>query len=159
MTHPNQRAIVSFHESFAARDAEGMIAAYDPRSIRFSDPVFTDLQGDEPGAMWRMLVGRAADLAVDFRDVSADDESGKAYWEARYTFSKTGRKVLNRVRAEFRFHDGKIVEHRDHFDLYAWTRQALGPIGTLVGWSPLLQAPLRRSAKKELRRFMKKTGA
>ena len=157
MTHPNQKAIVSFYESFAARDADGMVAAYDSRSIRFSDPVFTELQGEEAGAMWRMLVGRAADLAVDFRDVSADGHSGKAYWEARYTFSKTGRKVLNRVRAEFVFRDGKIVEHRDHFDLYAWTRQALGPIGTLVGWSPLLQVPLRRSAKKELRRFMNKS--
>jgi hypothetical protein len=35
-----------------------MIAKYDPHAIRFSDPVFTDLQGDEPSAMWRMLVGR-----------------------------------------------------------------------------------------------------
>ena len=28
----------------------------------FADPVFTDLQRQEPGAMWRMLTARSQDL-------------------------------------------------------------------------------------------------
>lgn len=159
MTHPHERIITSFYEAFAAHDAEGMVRHYDDEAIRFSDPVFTDLRGAEAGAMWRMLLGRGADLSVEFRDVVADDEGGRAHWDARYTFSKTGRRVLNRIDASFRFRDGKIVEHRDSFDLHAWTRQALGPIGTLLGWTPLVEVPLRRGAKKELLRFMARSKA
>ena len=37
---------------------------------RFNDPVFGDLTGEEAGAMWRMLTGRAADLRVELRRAS-----------------------------------------------------------------------------------------
>ncbi len=43
---------------------------------------------------------------------------GSARWEAVYPFSETGRIVHNRIRAEFRFRDGKIIEHRDHFTAF-----------------------------------------
>lgn len=155
MTHPNEKIIQTFYEAFAAHDAKTMVAQYDA-SIHFSDPVFTDLKGEEAGAMWRMLVARGADLKVEVSGISADDRTGKAHWDATYTFSKTGRKVLNRIDASFVFRDGKIVEHRDQFDLYAWTKQALGPVGMLLGWSFLLQGALRRSARKELLRYMAK---
>jgi ketosteroid isomerase-like protein len=153
--HPNAEIIDSFYRAFEARDAEGMARHYAP-DVRFSDPVFTDLRGDEARSMWRMLLARGADLQVTHRDVSADDRSGRAYWEARYTFSGTGRKVLNKIHAEFELEDGKIVEHTDRFDLWAWTKQALGPAGLLLGWSPIVQGPLRKRAKKELLRYMEK---
>lgn len=62
--------------------------------------------------MWRMLTGRATDLVVKLVDHGADDERGSAHWLADYTFS-TGRRVHNDVRAESRFRDGLISEHRD----------------------------------------------
>jgi ketosteroid isomerase-like protein len=116
----------------------------------FSDPVFQNLQGDEPGAMWKMLTGRAADLRVELHEHEADGERGTARWIAHYTFSQTGRHVTNDVRATFRFRDGLIAEHVDDFDLWKWTRQALGASGTLLGWSPIVRGPVRKRARAGL---------
>ena len=76
--------------------------------------------------MWRMLTGRAEDLEIRLAEHEAEDTRGSAHWLADYTF-RTGRKVHNDVRAEFRFENGLITEHRDSFSFYAWARQALGP--------------------------------
>src|SRR4051812_38959261 len=145
MAHPNDELIERFYAAFNARDGDAMAACYAP-GARFSDPVFTDLQGDEPGAMWRMLTGRAEDLSVELAEHEAGDEHGSARWLADYTFSATGRKVHNDVRAEFRFRDGLIAEHRDAFSFFAWSRQALGPAGLALGWTPLLQRKVRGQA-------------
>jgi ketosteroid isomerase-like protein len=120
----------------------------------FSDPVFRDLKGDEPGAMWRMLTGRADDLSVELVEHDADDETGTAHWLASYTFTQTGRHVDNDVRASFRFRDGLIAEHRDQFGFHRWARQALGPTGLLLGWAPPLQGSVRGRARKGLDEFM-----
>ena len=123
--HPNDELIQRFYGAFARHDGDAMAACYAP-DAHFSDPVFTDLRGEEPGAMWRMLTGRAEDLEVRLAEHEADDEHGSAHWLADYTF-RTGRKVHNDIQAEFRFEDGLIAEHRDSFSFYAWSRQALGP--------------------------------
>ena len=57
---------------------------------------------------------------------------------------------LQRLAASFEFRDGKIVKHADCFDLYRWSRQALGPAGLLLGWTPLLQNKVRAMAAKGL---------
>ena len=36
-----------------------------------------------------------ADLVIEHSQVSANDTEGRAHWDATYTFSATGRKVLN----------------------------------------------------------------
>lgn len=149
----NRQVIERFYEAFARRDAEGMNACYHPE-VSFSDPVFSGLKGDEARAMWTMLCERGKDLVVTHRDVRAEGERGWAHWEATYTFSATGRKVLNVIDAEFRFADGLILEHHDSFDLYAWTRMALGLPGLLLGWSPIVQNKVRRTAAESLRRYM-----
>ena len=89
MAHPNDELIVRFYDAFARGDGDAMAACYAP-GARFSDPVFTDLRGEEPGAMWRMLTGRAKDLEVRLAEHEADAERGSAHWLADYTFS-TGR--------------------------------------------------------------------
>lgn len=129
-----------------------MAACY-ASNARFSDPVFSDLRGEEPGAMWRMLTGRAKDLEVRLAARGANDDRGHAHWIADYTFS-TGRRVHNDVRAEFRFEDGSIVEHRDSFSFYAWARQALGPAGLALGWTPILRAKVQRQARAGLDEFL-----
>lgn len=148
---PNADLIRRFYTAFAARDPAGMAACYHD-DVRFSDEVFPDLKGPRAGAMWRMLCERGNDLAVTFADVRADDQSGTATWEAVYTFTATGRKVRNRIVARFRFQDGKIVEHRDAFDFWAWSRQALGPAGWLLGWTPALRRKVQRTAGRQLDR-------
>ena len=150
--HRNDELIVRFYDAFARLDGAAMADCYAP-GAHFEDPVFTDLNGDEPGAMWRMLTGRANDLSVRLQSHDADEHEGSAHWLADYTFS-TGRRVHNDVRATFRFDAaGRIAEHRDAFAFHAWARQALGPAGLLLGWTPLLRSKVRRQARAQLDDF------
>jgi hypothetical protein len=130
-----------------------MAACYAP-DARFSDPVFPDLKGQEPGAMWRMLTRRADDLKIELLEHEADGDRGSARWVAHYTFTQTGGPVRNDVRASFRFAHGLIAEHRDDFDFHRWSRQALGTPGLLLGWTPILRASVRRRARAGLGEFM-----
>jgi ketosteroid isomerase-like protein len=156
MSNPNDELIQRFYAAFARHDGDTMAACYAP-GARFSDPVFTDLRAEEPGAMWRMLTGRAEDLEVKLAEHEAGDERGSARWLADYTFS-TGRKVHNDVRAEFRFQHGLIAEHRDSFSFYAWARQALGPAGLALGWTPIVHGKVRREARAGLDEFLAGAG-
>jgi len=149
----NAELIRRFYAAFAALDGDAMAELYAPDAL-FSDPVFVDLRGEEPGAMWRMLTGRADDLKVELLEHEADGDRGSARWIAHYTFTQTGRPVENHVRASFRFADGLIAEHRDEFDFHRWSRQALGAPGLLLGWTPLLRAAVRRRARAGLDEFM-----
>ena len=64
------------------------------------------------------------------------------------------RLVHNSVEASFRFQDGKILQHVDEFDLWRWTRMALGMTGILIGWSKPAQNRVRKTAANGLLRFM-----
>ena len=153
--HPNAELLTRFYSAFGKRDAATMGACYAP-DVLFSDEVFTDLQGDEARAMWRMLCERGKDLTIACRDVEADDQTGRAHWEAWYTFPATGKKVHNRIDARFEFRDGKITRHHDVFSFWRWARQALGPVGWLLGWTPMVKNKVRRQAAANLRKYMEK---
>jgi hypothetical protein len=130
-----------------------MAACYTP-DAHFRDPAFGDLHGEEVGGMWRMLTSRATDLSVELRSHDADEESGSANWVATYTFTATGRPVVNDVQARFRFTDGLIADHVDEFDFGRWARQALGPLGIAVALLPPLRGRARGRARGELERYM-----
>lgn len=149
----NAATIAAFYRGLQERDHLAMAACYHPE-IHFSDPVFTDLHGDEARAMWHMLCTQGTDLTVTFDDVTADDRRGRARWQARYTFKPTGRFVHNEVEASFVFEEGKIIRQVDDFDLWRWTRQALGTIGVLTGWTGFTHNKVREAADLNLRRFM-----
>jgi ketosteroid isomerase-like protein len=134
-----------------------MAACYAPEVV-FSDPVFPRLRGDEARAMWRMLCERGKDLRVVASRIEADDATGRAHWDADYTFSGTGRRVHNRIDASFTFAGGKIVTHADRFDLWRWAGMALGLKGRLLGWLPPVQRSIRRQADASLRSFMARPG-
>jgi ketosteroid isomerase-like protein len=155
--HRNVDLINRFYSAFARRDAEGMIVCYDA-TVEFSDPVFPDLKGERAMAMWRMLCERGKDLRIEYRDVEADETTGRAHWEAWYTFSATGTEVHNSIDALFEFRNGKIVRHRDYFSFYAWAAQALGVTGKLLGWSGMVKNKVRRQAGANLDKFMAKRG-
>lgn len=154
MTGAQSELIERFYAAFARRDGEAMAACYAP-DVRFHDPAFGELRGAAAGAMWRMLTGRADDLEVRLAEHSADGDHGSAHWLADYTFSATGRPVRNDVQARFRFRDGLICDHEDHFSFWAWSRQALGPVGLGLGWTPLLRARVRREARAGLEAFQR----
>jgi ketosteroid isomerase-like protein len=155
-THPNAAAIERFYRAFDAKDATTMNELY-AGDVVFSDPAFGELRGDEVRAMWTMLTRQAEDLSVRASGVTADDESGTARWRAEYTFTATGRKVVNEIDATFRFGpDGKVVEHRDRFSFWRWSRQALGPSALLLGSNPLGHAVVTKRARGRLDAFMGK---
>lgn len=153
----NAGVIKRFYSAFQRRDGAAMAACYHPE-VRFSDPVFPDLHGARAAAMWKMLCERGTDLRIEYRDVVAEDNRGSAHWDATYTFSATGRKVLNRIDASFEFRDGLISRHTDRFDFYRWARQALGAKGVLLGWLPPVQAKVRSMAAKSLDEYMTRGG-
>lgn len=149
MKAENEATIRTFYDAFAKRDGAAMAACY-ADDVEFSDPVFPELKGDEAGSMWKMLCERGKDLEITYSDVHVDGDSGRARWEAHYTFSATGRHVHNRIQATFRFREGKIVEHTDDFPFWTWTRMALGLPGVLLGWSPMIRNKVRATARKSL---------
>jgi ketosteroid isomerase-like protein len=144
--------IQRFYTAFNDHDGDTMAAAYAPEA-HFWDPVFQDLSGTEAGAMWRMLTGRADDLTVELAEHSSDGDSGTAHWIAHYTFTQTGRKVVNDIHATFRFQDGLIAEHRDEFDFTRWARQAIGVAGLL----PPVRSTVRKKARAGLDEYMQKS--
>ncbi|MGL1888764.1 MAG: nuclear transport factor 2 family protein [Reichenbachiella sp.] len=137
--------IEKFYSSFKSKDAEGMISCYH-KELQFKDPVFGPLDYDKASAMWKMLLRSGKDLEIYFHDVQDDCVK----WEAQYSFSKTGRKVHNRISAQFEFKDSLIVSHVDSFDLYKWARMAFGPTGWLIGWTPFFVNKLRKTVQRQL---------
>lgn len=150
--HPHETLIREFYGAFARRDAAAMARCYHPE-VFFSDPVFPRLHGPEAGDMWAMLLARASDLEVTLDSASADEDGGRAQWTARYTFSRTGRKVVNVITALFAFREGKIVRHHDSFSFWRWASQALGPMGVALGWFAPLKWKVRRQAARGLEQF------
>ncbi len=151
----SEAVITQFYEAFSRKDAQKMAECYHPE-IHFCDPVFPDLNGFEAAAMWKMLCLRGKDLELTFSQVKADGDRGSAHWEAHYTFSKTGNKVHNKIDATFVFKDGKIVDHQDRFNFYAWAGQALGVKGKLLGWLPPVKKAVQAQAAEGLKTFIEK---
>jgi len=123
----------------------------------FSDPVFTTLQGPEIGAMWSMFCDQAKTLEIEVFNIKADKAGGQALWTASYVFGKPARLVHNRINAIFEFQNGKIIKHSDHFNLWKWSRMALGPLGLILGWHPRIQNKIRHQAQANLIKFIKRS--
>jgi len=145
----NVEVIERFYGAFGRGDADTMATCYH-RDAHFSDPVFTDLNGPEVMKMWRVLLTRSDDLQIELGEHAAAGDSGSAHWTARYTFSRTGRKVVNEIDASFTFRDGLIIEHNDIFDFWKWSRMALGTTGLFLGWSPVVKKKVRAQSAELL---------
>jgi uncharacterized protein len=154
--HPHQQLIENFYAAFQKRSWQEMIACYHEQ-VTFYDPVFENLEPAQAKAMWEMLCRNASDLSLQYDKIQADDEYGTCNWTAAYTFSQTGRPVINHIKAHFRFHEGRIIEHMDNFNLWTWSRQALGWRGWLLGWSPFVEKKIRKMARRNLQKFMAKS--
>lgn len=152
----SKNIINDFYTAFQQMDAEGMAACYHP-DITFQDPAFGKLNGAEVGNMWRMLIKsqQGKEFKVSFNNIQVHDEVGSADWEAWYTFTPTGRKIHNKIKASFVIQNGKIIAHQDQFDLYRWARQALGLKGLLLGWSSFFQKKLQNQTQNMLKKFTK----
>lgn len=153
MLNSEEQLIEKFYIAFANKDASTMASCY-ADDIEFEDPAFGKLKGNEAVAMWTMLVSRSKDLHITFSDISANSGKGHAMWIATYTFTKTGRKVINQIHASFEFANGKIIKHKDSFDLNAWLKMAFGWKGFLFVNIPILKSKFKQQAKKTLIDYM-----
>ncbi|MCB1190929.1 MAG: nuclear transport factor 2 family protein [Leptospiraceae bacterium] len=150
----SQEIIEKFYSSFQKKDINSMLECYH-KDVEFSDPIF-QLNGWKANAMWMMLIDRGKDMELSYGSVEGDDKTGKAKWEAKYTFSKTGNKIHNQISATFEFKEGKIIKHKDSFDLWKWCSMALGLKGLLFGWLPMIQNEIRREANSGLELYIKR---
>ncbi len=152
----NQELIARFYTAFANHDAKAMSDCYH-NEIEFNDPVFGTLIGSEVSAMWAMLIERSGgDLRIEFSHVEADKDSGSAEWVATYNFTKTNRKVINKIHAEFEFKNGLIRKHTDTFDMWKWSKQALGFKGFFMGWTNFMRQKIRQQAAIGLKNYNKR---
>ena len=155
----NAEVIHRFYTAFQQKDYNGMNACYSD-DIVFSDPAFGLLRGEEAKFMWEMLCKNAKDFSLTFSDIELlDEEYATCKWTATYTFSQTGRKVVNRIKAFMKLKDGKIIEHSDAFPLSKWAAQALGWKGQFFGWMGWMKRAIQKKARKNLVAFIEsKTG-
>lgn len=149
----NPDLIKKFYDCFARNDSDGMISCYHDE-IEFTDPAFGTLKGADAKNMWRMLIENGkGNIKIDYKNITAGTKRGAADWIAEYVFSKTGRKVINKIHAEFEFEDGKIIRHVDSFNVWKWSKQALGISGLLLGWTPFMKNKIRQNALTALRKY------
>ena len=152
----NKKILENFYQACADKDIEKMVSYYDD-AIRCYDPAFGRLEGEDAKNMWRMLMARSKGaITITFKDVRANVKTGTAFWQAEYIYRQTGRKVINKISAEFEFKDGKIISHTDNFDLWKWSKQAFGWKGYLLGWTSFFQNKIREQALKLLMEYKKK---
>jgi len=154
--HPNETIITRFYSAFQQKNAAEMNRCY-AENIAFSDPVFGLLHGKEVRNMWEMLCKKGKDLQISFGNIQLlDEEYATCDWVAQYTFSQTGRRVVNIIKAHIRIENGIITEHTDAFDIYKWSRQALGLRGWLFGWTAWFQKKLQQKTRIALNNYIEK---
>jgi hypothetical protein len=103
-----------------------------------------------------MLFARSnGTIKIKLFEVKSDANYGSVLWIATYNFSKNNRVVVNRVSADFYFQDGLIIRHTDDFDIWKWSKQALGLTGFLFGWTGFMQKEIHRKALTLLRKYQK----
>ncbi len=148
-----KKLLEDFYSAFQAGDAEKMASLYHD-DIIFEDPAFGELEGESARNMWRMLLSRAGgQLNITFDVIRADAAGGEVKWEAKYKFAATGRDVHNKIHARMKFKNGKIVDHRDSFNFYKWSRMAMGSTGLVLGWTPFFKKRLRKVLSQALAKF------
>jgi ketosteroid isomerase-like protein len=150
----NEELVKKFYTAFKKLDSETMNACYSD-DIVFFDPAFGMLRGQEVKSMWEMLCKNAKDFSLTYENIiTLDEDYCTCDWVANYTFSKTGRRVINKIRANMKFANGKIIAHSDAFSLHRWSSQALGFPGWLFGWNRFFQRKIQNGARKSLLKYM-----
>ncbi len=149
----NEATITKFYTAFANADVTQMCECYHPK-ILFRDPAFGTLKGNDVCQMWKMLIEKSnGNIKIEFSEVKTEGDFGTAFWTATYNFSKTNRKVINSIAAQFHFEGGLIIKHIDDFDIWRWAKQALGLKGILLGWTGFMQKKIQQQALVSLKKF------
>ena len=154
----NKQLIETFYTGFQQLNADKMNNCYND-DIVFFDPIFGLLRGKEVKSMWEMLCKNAINFSLTFSNIiELDEEYYTCDWVATYTFSASGKTIVNKIKANMRFENGKIAEHSDAFSVHNWSKQAFGIPGVLFGWNSLFQNKIKNKAKQNLLKFIKAKG-
>ena len=152
----DERLVERFFQAFQKLDAREMNACYSD-DVAFYDPMFELLRGDEAKAMWEMLCTNAKDFSLRYDSIkNLDDGYYTCNWTASYTFSKTGRRVVNMCKAHMKIENGLITEHSDGWSMHKWSAQAFGFTGKLLGWAGFFRRKLKNTAKRNLMNYLEK---
>lgn len=150
----NKELINNFYSAFQRLDSRTMSSCYTD-TVVFFNPLFGLLSATEVKGMWEMICANAIDFSLSYGNIQAlDEEYYTCDWQLTSTYPATNRKVLNKVRANMRLTEGKIIEHSDAFSVHQWSKQALGLSGELFGWNSFFQRSLQNRAKKRLNEFL-----
>jgi ketosteroid isomerase-like protein len=151
--HPNRQLLSKLFHCLNQHDHKAMADCYDDKAV-FRDIGFTLNGKDQIHAMWDMICskspdGKASDIVVTIKELSADDYSGRAITISEYTFREEDRKVRNTIVSHFEFRDGKILSQLDDCNARVWAKQSIGGLkGFLAGFFPSI---IRKKAMKKLR--------
>lgn len=148
--HPHEELLRRLFHHLSAREAEGMRHCYHPE-IFYTNPLVPRARGPQALEAWEAIFEELPDLRIALRQVQADADGGVAHWHAAYTFR--GRRVGHEVRSMFAFRRGLVCRHYDHFSLWRWLAQALGPAGLVLGWFGPFRWALRQRAARWLDRL------
>ena len=151
----NKDLITKFYTAFSGGDVKTMTECYH-EEVTFQDPAFGKLIGERAKNMWKMLLSQKTDDtgSITFKNIVATNSSGSAEWRAEYLFGEKNRQVVNHVTASFKFKDGKIIEHTDDFNMWKWSKQALGLPGFLLGWTPAMKKKIQENVNAKLDEFI-----
>ncbi|REE25590.1 nuclear transport factor 2 family protein [Winogradskyella pacifica] len=151
-----ENIIEKFYTALNNSDGTTMASCYHD-DVVFEDPAFGILKGERAKAMWLMLCAsqNGNGFKVEFSNITANNKTGSAHWEAHYTFSKTGRQVHNSIDASFEFKEGLIIKHTDEFDIHKWAKQAMGVKGIFFGGMQFFKNKLQSQTNSMLDKFMK----
>lgn|SRR5690606_16415193 len=156
MQHPNEKLIHDFYQAFQNGDPKAMNDCYH-KNIVFYDPAFGHIKGDRVRAMWYMLLEKSkGELKINFSEIQANDFNASARWTASYYFGADKRQVVNEGVGTFYIQNGKILQHTDHFDIWKWSRQALGYKGFFLGWTKPMKLKIQQESSRMLSRYIQK---
>lgn len=150
----NYQLIDRFYTALASRDIDTMLSCYHENVI-YNDVGFGIQKGENAGTVWRFLIENGDKNAIiNVSDIQISETKGQAIWTAKYTFGQ--RKIKNKITANFQFKNGKIIYHKDDYDLWKWSQQAFGLVGYLIGWSPLFRWLIRWQMQRLLSNYKSK---
>jgi hypothetical protein len=102
------------------------------------------------------MLCQSDDLQVRHTIVKAEGNTVVAKWIANYTFN--GNPIENHVTATFQMKDGKIVSHKDSFDMSRWLEQAFPMASYLPFADHVLTGVTRHVAGNRLDSFIANGG-
>ncbi len=143
-----------FYADFERGASEACLAQLHPK-VSFRDPFFGERKGAGVVAMIRMLcAGRTPDRRFEVHSVSVHDAThATVQWTAHYTFTLTGRRIANCISTPVELREGRLYRYEDRFDTWAWHRMAFGPLGWILGWTPLLTGRVSATLDRRLASF------